>query len=89
MTRGGLPALDLVTELVDTAPTSEDLSLVGTGPLEDLVHKHGNTLAGEVALLATRDDRFAQALSSVWIAHGVLNAETELRLHKWIITSAS
>ncbi len=89
ITQGGLPALDLITVLVDMAPTNEDLSLVGTGPLEDFVHKHGNTLADEVDLLATRSDRFAQALSSVWIAHGVLNPEAERRLSKWIITTSA
>ena len=82
---GGLPALDLVVDLVDTAPTDDALSLVGTGPLEDLVHKHGNVLAREVADLASRSDRFARALSRVWIAHGALNAEAEQRLSGWII----
>jgi hypothetical protein len=87
MTHGGLPALDLVVELVDTAPTDDALSLVGTGPLEDLVHKHGNVLVREVTLLASRSDRFARALSRVWVAHGVLNAEAEQRLSGWIIVS--
>ena len=57
VTQGGQPALDLILALVETAMSDEHLSLVGTGPLEDLVHKHGNILADEVALLAASSER--------------------------------
>jgi len=89
ITAGGLPALDLVAALVEGAPTDADVSLVGAGPLEDLVHKHGNSLASEIANLASRNPSFEHALSGVWLAHGVLTPAAEERLSQWIIVTGA
>ena len=81
---GGMPALELVVAILGASRSDEDVSLVGAGPLEDLVHKHGDTLVDAIEDLAARDGRFAHALSRVWLAKGVLRPSTELRLSKWI-----
>lgn len=87
MTAGGLLALDLIVALVDGTPADAEVALVGSGPLEDLVHKHGDSLAGAVAHLALGNARFSQALSHVWLAHGVLTPDAERRLSRWVIVT--
>ena len=57
---------------------------MGAGPLEDVVHKHGDMLVDAIENLAARDALLAHALRCVWLAHGVLRPSTELRLSKWI-----
>lgn len=82
--RGGNAALDLVVSLVDAAPGGDDVvAVVGTGPLEDLVRKHGNSLADEIAHVACGNARFAQALTSV-MARGVLTVHAARRLSPWV-----
>jgi hypothetical protein len=47
-----MDAVDFVVALVDAAPDAADLMLIGTGPLEDLVHEHGGELVAEIERLA-------------------------------------
>jgi hypothetical protein len=85
--RGGLPALDLVSTLLAAAPNEEGIMLVATGPLEDLVRKHGNMLVDDIEYLALRDERFRLALHGVWLPAGVLQPDVERRLAYWIPVS--
>jgi hypothetical protein len=43
------------------------LEYVGAGPVEDLVCTHGATLVDSIAVEATRDPRFCEALASIWL----------------------
>jgi hypothetical protein len=81
---GGLRAWDLVVALLDVAPGDPGVMLVGAGPLEDLVKKHGDALVKEIEYDASRNDRVRQALSCVWVARGLLTPEVEGRLSRWI-----
>jgi hypothetical protein len=86
---GGQQAIELVAAILSTSRSDTDVSLVGAGPLEDLVHKHGDTLVDAIEGFAARDAWFAYALSRVWLAHGVLRPGTELRLSKWITVTGT
>jgi hypothetical protein len=82
--KGGLAALDLVVALIEAAPGGDDVdAVVGTGPLEDLVRKHGNVLADEIAQVASRNARVARALTSV-VAQRVLTVYAAHRLSPWV-----
>jgi hypothetical protein len=81
---GGIDALELVVALVDAAPDRAGLALVGTGPLEDLVHEHGVALVTEIEGLARQHAGFSQALRSVWLSAGALDPEVARRLTPWI-----
>ena len=86
---GGIGALELVAALVGEAHDDAGLMLVGAGPLEDLVHKHGSVLAGEIERLANQDPSFERALGGVWLAHGVLTPIAEQRLSQWITVTGA
>jgi hypothetical protein len=81
---GGPEALDLVAALVRGADTDDDLGLVGAGPLEDLLTRHGATLVDDVDNLARRDPRFARALDSVWWSADAAGPLVTQRLGRWI-----
>lgn len=80
---GGLDALELVLALVDTAPDAAGVASVGAGPLEDLVHEHGTALVADIERLARQHAGFRQALGSVWLSPGALDADTRERLSAW------
>jgi hypothetical protein len=69
---GGPEALDLVA------------ALVGAGPLEDLLTRHGATLVDGIDDLARRDPQFAQALTAVWWSPNDAGREVTQRLGRWI-----
>ena len=83
--RGGGPeALNLVTALVRAAETDDDLALVGVGPLEDLLIRHGAELVDGIDNLARRDPQFAQALTAVWWSADDAGQVVTQRLGRWI-----
>jgi hypothetical protein len=65
----------LIVALAEAASSDDDVALVGAGPLEDLLVKHGRSLARpqgaallkEIDAAARRSPRFRQALGSVWL----------------------
>ena len=81
--RGGLPALDIVVGLIRAAEDDEAVMVVGAGPLEDLLNKHGNALVDDVEREAARNPRFRLALTGAWLAHGMLDPDVEMRLSQW------
>jgi len=66
-----LAAWRLVLELLRTS-SDDDLGFFAAGPLEDLVHRHGAELIGEIEAEASRDSRFRWALGCVWLSRGDL-----------------
>jgi hypothetical protein len=82
--RGGQEAVDLLAALADAVPTGNDGAAVGAGPLEDLIHEHGDDLVSDIESYARRRPPFAQALGFVWVERGHLSAETEARLEPWV-----
>jgi Family of unknown function (DUF6869) len=82
--RGGRPALVMIPDLLDAAPTEWSVVLVGEGPLDALIKKHGNSLIADLEDLAGAEPRFLHALSGVLLAHGVLAPDVEKRLSQWI-----
>ena len=83
---GGMDALQLVVALVEAAPDAACVALVGAGPLEDVVHEHGAALVTEIERLARQHAGFSQALRSVSLSPGALDAGTARRLAPWIST---
>jgi hypothetical protein len=81
---GGIDAIHLIVALIETAPDDAGIASVGAGPLEDLVHEHGDVLIDDLDRLARQNPTFNQAMSSVWLAAGTLNPDAERRLRKWI-----
>ena len=55
-------AVALLVELADAAPDDDALVGVGTGPLEDLLHLHGDAYGPELALAARRSANLRAAL---------------------------
>lgn len=84
MSQGGAAALDTVLALIDRAPQDADLSAVGAGPLEDLVHEHGLALAGDIDRFARTHAGFRVALQSVYVDHARLGEDAGERLARWI-----
>jgi hypothetical protein len=82
--RGGRPALVMILDLLDAAPTEWSVALVGEGPLDALIKKHGNSLISDLEDLAAAEPRFLHALSSVLLTHGILAPDVEKRLSQWI-----
>jgi hypothetical protein len=70
----------LLADLVDAGPSRSSAVIVGTGPLEDLVHEHGDALIDELETLARRRPTFRAALSSVAIDDGAIAEGTASRI---------
>jgi hypothetical protein len=81
---GGSDAIRLVIALIETAPDDAGIAVVGAGPLEDLVHEHGDSLIDELDRVARRNPAFSHAMGSVWLSAGVLNPDVEHRLRMWM-----
>jgi hypothetical protein len=82
--RRGNAALNLRAVLIDATPPGNDGVAVGTWPLEDLLHEHGEDLVNEIEVYARQRPRFADCLAVVWVERGHLNSTTEARLKPWI-----
>lgn len=69
-----------LADLVDAGPFPSSAVIVGTGPLEDLVHEHGDALIDDLETLARKRPTFRAALSSVAIDNGAIAKETAARI---------
>jgi hypothetical protein len=56
-------AADIISELVRRVESNWLLTIIGTGPLEDLLVSHGDDLVGWAEQHARDDSKFAAALS--------------------------
>jgi hypothetical protein len=81
---GGAQAVRLLAALAAAAPPDDDGTTVGAGPLEALLHEHGDSVIDEIEWTAGRSASFAQALSRVWLERGRLSPATERRLAIWV-----
>jgi hypothetical protein len=81
---GGPDALELVVALIEAAPDSQGVANVAAGPLEDLVHAHGDDLVEQIETLARQLPPFAVALHGVWLSDGAVSTSTKERLACWI-----
>jgi hypothetical protein len=81
---GGPGALELVVALIEAAPDSQSVANVAAGPLEDLVHEHGDDLVEQLETLARQSPAFAAALHGVWLSDGAVSSSTKERLARWI-----
>jgi hypothetical protein len=86
---GGAQAVDLLAALADAAPAGDNGTTVGAGPLETLLHEHGDSVIDEVERTARRSTSFADALAQVWLERGLLSLLTERRLAIWVPSLAS
>lgn len=77
-------ALDAILVLLRSAPDSDSVSAVGIGPLEDLLHHHGEALVEDLERLARQEPAFGAALRAVWLERGCLPPEVERRLGSWV-----
>jgi uncharacterized protein DUF6869 len=77
-------ALRLVLDLVDSASTDEDLAIVASGPLEDLINEHGDDLADDIDTTARQHPGFATALRAVDVEAGSLNADSVAHPRQWL-----
>jgi len=62
---------ELVLELLRRA-SDDEVGLVVAGPLEDLVCRHGTSLADEIEQRAATDESFRWALGGIWLSKGEL-----------------
>ena len=60
-------AWQLILALVEFAPDSDALSMVGAGPLEDLLGMHGPSFIAAAEERAALDPRFLSSLRQVWL----------------------
>jgi len=77
---GSTKVVALLADLIDACPTDSGPSIVGTGPLEDLVNQHGDALVSELETLARRRPSFRSALSSVAIEQGSITDSAASRI---------
>ncbi len=81
---GGPTVLSLLEALIDADPTGGRGALVGAGPLENLIHEHGDALAQDLVIRARQSPAFAHALSYVWLETGGLHADAGAQLSPWL-----
>jgi hypothetical protein len=81
--KGDAAAVDLLVRINDGKPDDEGVT-VGCGPLEDLLHEHGDAVVDRVELFARQSPSFAKALSHVWLERGHLSPNREQRLSAWV-----
>ena len=81
---GGPAAVELLVALNDAQPSDDNGITVGCGPLEDLLHDHGDSVCADVDDHARRSPAFALALSHVWLSRGQLSETAENRLRPWV-----
>jgi len=53
--------------LVDAADSAELLEDIGAGPLEDFLKTHGSSFVERVEAEAGKNEKFARAMSHVWL----------------------
>jgi hypothetical protein len=81
---GGIEALQVILALLEAAPDASGVAVAAAGPLEDLVHQHGDALVDELDHLARQRPVFRQAMSGVWLSPGIVDPDTERRLRNWL-----
>lgn len=86
---GSPDVLEILALLIDGVPEGQDVATVGAGPLEDLLHEHGDRLIADIETSARRSPAFANAMSSVWLEVDGLEPATVARLAPWVATSPS
>lgn len=59
-------AWEIVTELIDRAPSDDALGYFAAGPLEDLLSDHGPALIERVEQRAHENPKFLRAVLSLW-----------------------
>jgi hypothetical protein len=59
-------AWEVVTTLIDVAPSDRSLGFFAAGPLEDLLSQHGPALIARVEEHARTNAKFRRALAQVW-----------------------
>lgn len=84
MDDGGPAAVELLVALTDAQPFDDNGITVGCGPLEDLLHDHGDSLSVYIDEHARRSPAFALALSHVWLSRGQLSETAENLIRPWI-----
>jgi len=81
---GSVGVVLLLADLVDAGPPDTGPSVVGSGPLEDLVHEHGDVLIDELETLGRQRPSFRAALSSVNIEAGWITHATSTRIRELV-----
>ena len=81
---GESDAVQFLANLNDAGTHEDEGEHVGAGPLEDLIHQHGDAVIDEIDRCARQLPSFAQALRHVWLSHGTLSQATEDWLIRWI-----
>lgn len=81
--RGGPEALALLRALAQRTPAGAFIGDVGAGPVEDLVHEHGEQGAALIAAAAREDRTFARAVAGMWMPSGLSERGREI-LEPWI-----
>lgn len=81
---GGAPAVEVILDLLDAAADGAAITTVGSGPLEDLVNRHGDSLADVLERTARQRPDFAASLGSVVVARGAVAPGTAERLTRWL-----
>lgn len=76
-------AWQLILLTIRDVPAEKDLSILGAGPLEDLIARHGTAFIDRIEQEALRNPRFREVLSSVWKS----DAEESVwqRLHDFVL----
>jgi len=82
---GDARAVPVLLALAEGAPDREALFFFGAGPLEDLVHAHGDRVVTTLVEAARSSRRFKIALSGVWPdRQRPLRSETMRMLTPWL-----
>lgn len=82
--RGDIAAVELLVALTEGAPVDSGPAAVGYGPLENLLHDHGDALIDAIESNVRQHPAFAQALAVAQIERGHVSDATEKRLAPWV-----
>lgn len=77
-----LTAWHLVKNLIDISPSEDALSYVAAGPLENLLVRHGSTIARVIREDALRDEHVRDALSRVLLYP--ISKDVQSALGEWL-----
>jgi len=75
-----------ILEKIDAIPENKVFDILAAGPLEDLLHEHGNAIIDKVEILAKTNPKFRKLLNGVWdseLEHSIKDKLAKYMVDRW------
>jgi hypothetical protein len=81
---GGVAAIDAIAEIAEAASNPDEEAIVGIGPIEDLIHCHGDAVVDLLVERARRIPALARTLRYVSVSSGGISATSMKVLERYL-----